>query len=278
MSPATTHYDYVLKEIRQIYRDNYQQEDIENIQRVFFEIIDLFAGRWEEFQRCDTRYHDLQHTMQAVIPMAQIMAGWNRSGQSPGISTKFFELGIIAVLLHDTGYIKRREDDGGTGAKYTFRHVQGSIKFAEDYLTPLGYSKEAITSVQNMISCTGVQINLAKIEFSCREEQIVGFSLGTADLLGQMAADNYIEKLPYLFEEFREGYKYEGVDKLKRQGITIFENADQLIKDPPHFYENVVKNRLKDMGSVYEFLAPGGRNRYFESIEKNIRQIKSRYY
>ena len=34
--------------------------------------------------------------------------------------------------------------------------------------------------------------------------RIVGFALGTADLLGQMAAPDYVDKLPVLYDEFVE--------------------------------------------------------------------------
>lgn len=267
----------VLKEIRRIYISNYKPNDAENIERAFFDTIDLFAGKREGFQRCDMRYHDLQHTLLAAMVMAQIMDGWNRSGRSPAISQKFFELGITAVLLHDSGYIKRWEEDGGTGAKYTFRHIKRSAEFAEEYLSSLGYDKGKITSVQNMIMCTGVIVDVSKINFSCDQERICGFALGTADLLGQMAEDDYVEKLPLLFEEFMEAYEYEGLDKLEKSGVIIFDSAEALIRNTPTFYEQIVKKRFRDMGSTYEVLAllsEDSTNPYIKAIAKNITEIK----
>ena len=44
-------------------------------------------------------------------------------------------LGLIAALLHDTGYIQTREDDDGTGAKYTRRPCGARIKSME-YISP----------------------------------------------------------------------------------------------------------------------------------------------
>ena len=55
-----------------------------------------------------------------------------------------------------------------------------------------------------MIFCTGINAALDKIPFQSEAEKIVGFALGTADLLGQMAADDYVEKLPVLYAEFAE--------------------------------------------------------------------------
>jgi len=46
-----------------------------------------------------------------------------------------------------------------------------------------------------MIRCTVRKANLALIPFQKRGRKR-RFALGTADLLGQMAADDYVEKLP----------------------------------------------------------------------------------
>lgn len=266
-----------LRKVKEIYRDNFEKHPLPMIEKVFRDVTDLFAGKMKGFHKCDTRYHDIQHTLKTVIVMAQIMDGWNRSGSLPIISQKFFDLGIIAALLHDVGYIKRLGDNTGTGAKYTFRHVKRSTEFAKQYLSSLGYNKNSIFSVQNMIWCTRNQTNLSNVKFSSKEEEIVAFSLGTADLLSQMSAHDYLEKLPILFDEFRQAYDYEGIDRLRHRGHIIFETLDDLIKNTPHFYENWIKNRLKDMGSVYKFIMShysNGRNHYIESIEKNLEKAR----
>ena len=42
----------------------------------------------------------------------------------------------------------------------------------------------------------------------CPENEILGKMLGTADLLGQMSDRTYLEKLPFLYLEF----KHAGID------------------------------------------------------------------
>src|SRR5690606_10931 len=103
------------------------------------------------------------------------------------------ELGLLAILMHDTGYLKRRDDTGGTGAKYTLIHVERSMEFAAELLRENHFTDSEINAVQNMIRCTGVNVNLAAIPFQSEEERIAGFALGTADLLGQMAAKDYVD-------------------------------------------------------------------------------------
>ena len=58
-----------------------------------------------------------------------------------------------------------------------------------------------------MIRCTGLTTDLPAIPFSNEQEMIVGHSIGTGDLLGQIAAPDYVEKLPLLYLEFEEAAK-----------------------------------------------------------------------
>jgi hypothetical protein len=267
----------ILNEIRSVYKENYQEANIGMIEVVLKDVIDLFSGKREGFLKCDTRYHDLSHTLQVLHPFIGIIDGWNKSKNSPNISRDFFDIGIIAVLLHDTGYIKTSDDVDGTGAKHTFIHTYRSADFAAHYLSEIGFEKQKICSVQNAIMCTGVKVDYNKLLFNSEEERIIGYALGTADLLGQMSAVDYPEKLSMLYTEFEEAYRYEGVERLHEKGITIFESAEDLIRKTPYFYENVVMGRFKEMGSLYKYLTyhfNDSRNPYIEAIEENIKKIR----
>lgn len=267
----------ILNEIRTIYKENYQEDNVEIIEVVLNDVIDLFSGKRKGFLKCDTRYHDLLHTLQVIPPFIGIIDGWNKSENNPNISREFFDMGIIAVLLHDTGYIKTRDDIEGTGAKYTFIHTQRSAEFAGHYLSHIGFEKHKISSVKNIIMCTGVKVDFNKILFNSEEERIVGYTLGTADLLGQMSAVDYPEKLPVLYREFEEAYRHEGIERLRKRGMTVFESADDLIRKTPYFYEVIVMERFKDMGSMHKYLPhhfKDSRNHYIEAIEENIKRIK----
>jgi hypothetical protein len=271
-------YKIILDRVKQIYKENYQDDDLEIIERVFNDFIDLFSGKMKGFLKCDTGYHDIIHTLQVLYPFIGIIDGWNKSGKPPKISKDFFKIGIIAVLLHDTGYIKTEDDIHGTGGKYTFVHIQRSSDFAGDYLGRIGFDKDKITSIKNIIMYTGVVVDYNKLPSSSQEEKIVGFALGTADLLGQMSATDYLEKLPALYREFEEAYHHEGIQKLHEKGLTLFKNSDDLIKSTPNFYEVIVKDRLEKMDSVYTCLThhfKDSRNHYIEAVEENIKKIKA---
>ncbi|HNS15226.1 MAG TPA: hypothetical protein PKM08_07840 [Syntrophorhabdaceae bacterium] len=270
-------YENILGEIKAICRSNYNDDDVRLVERVFQDSINLFDGKSEGFLKCDTRYHNIIHTLQTIPPFIEIIDGWNKSKSDPFVSKEYYMLGIIAVILHDTGYIKCDDDTEGTGAKYTFTHVQRSIDFAGAYLPGIGLDKDSIVSVQNAIRCTGVIFD-NKVHFHSGEERVIGYALGTADLLGQMSASDYVDKLPALYLEFEEAYNFEGMESLYGRGSTLFSDSGHLIVNTPVFFEKIVMERFKMMGSVYTYLAyhfNSSDNPYIKEIEKNLEKIKS---
>jgi hypothetical protein len=265
--------------LRKVCEVMYGDDDILFIERVIRDVIDLFEGKREGFCRADTLYHDLEHTVQTVRPFVEIIRGWNTNPAVQPISRDFFDLGVVAVLLHDTGYVRRQEDTKGTGGKFTFVHIDRSIDFAGEYLGSHSTKKSMVESVQKAIRCTGVRAD-DHVPFDSYQERAIGHALGSADLLGQMAAENYITKLPKLFDEFAEAYEYEGRDKLESMGIRIFEDVNDLIRSTPAFYQDVAQMRLKKLGGIYEQinrLHEDGRNPYIEAIETNIGKIAQQY-
>jgi hypothetical protein len=269
----------ILRDIRTICEINYSDNDITLIERVLSDVIDLFHGKRPGYQACDTEYHNLFHTFQTIPPFVGMIDGWNKSRRIPKISKKYFTFGTIGVLLHDTGYIKAEGDNDGTGAKYTFIHMERSVDFARHYLKEIGITSSNIPSILNIIRCTGVTLDI-NIHFHGNEEKIIGYALGTADLLGQMSTEDYIEKIPVLYNEFVEAYRFKGLDKLKGHGSTMPESADDLIRSTPKFYEDVALARFKLMGSMHEYLRyhfDSPDNPYLSAIEKNIALIKERW-
>ncbi len=128
-----------------------------------------------------------------------------------------------------------------------------------------------------MIHCTGVNANLDTIAFQSEWERILGCALGTADLLGQMAADDYIEKLPILYEELAEAAEHA---REKAQSIASFASAEDLMRKTPVFWEHFVQAKLaNEFGGLCRFLNdpyPSGPNEYLDRIQANIERLKSR--
>ncbi len=244
---------------------------------VFGWVIECFTGHFEGYQAVDAQYHDLEHTLQGTLCLARLLANRHHLGAVPRLSCREFELGLLAILLHDTGYLKTFGDTQGTGAKYTATHVTRSAEFAALLLGHRGFPASEIKAVQNMILCTGVNTVLKDLEFQSEAQQVAGFALATADLLGQMAADDYIDKLPILYEEFAEASAFSGE---KGGFVNSFKSPDDLITKTPVFWRNFVLPKLqKDFEGLYTFLNhpyPHGPNCYVEKIERNMAMLQAR--
>jgi hypothetical protein len=274
-SVATNDPSAVKTEVQAAYIAMFPQGDYEFVYRAFGWAEDCFAGRHPDYQAIDARYHDFEHTLQGTLCMTRLLRGRHAAGAQPRLSQRLFELGLLGILLHDSGYLKRRGDTAGTGAKYTATHVLRSLEFAAHLLTKNDFSTTDIQAVQNMIRCTGIDAYLESISFASDAERLVGFALGTADLLGQMAADDYVEKLPVLYAEFQEAARY---DHGHTDFITKFGGAHDLMQRTPAFWRDFVLPKLEnDFAGLHRFLNqpyPNGRNWYVDRIEANMGRIQ----
>ncbi|HLP76602.1 MAG TPA: HD domain-containing protein [Candidatus Paceibacterota bacterium] len=246
------------------------------VSRVFRWAEDCFTGHCQDYLPVDAPYHDFEHTLQGTLCMSRLLLGWHHSTTRPELTREIVELGLIAILLHDTGYLKHRGDADGTGAKYTVTHVKRSAEFAGELLREKGFTPAQIRSVQNMIQCTGLEGKVGQIEFSSELERRVGYALGTADLLGQMAAADYVEKLPLLYQEFAEAARFSNG---KTHFVAMYSSAEELMRKTPAFWDNFVQAKLtQDFGGVYRFLNnpfPDGSNEYIERIKANISRLRA---
>ena len=111
---ATNDLPAVRTEVQAAYIAMFPLGDYEFVFRVFGWVEDCFAGRHPDFQAIDARYHDLEHTLQGTLCMTRLLRGRHAAGTQPKLTQRLFELGLIGILLHDTGYLKRRDDTAGT--------------------------------------------------------------------------------------------------------------------------------------------------------------------
>ncbi len=249
--------------------------DRQFVPRAFDGAKECFTGHYADYQAIDARYHDFEHTLQGTLCFARLLQGRHQAGGQPPLSERILQLGLLAILLHDSGYLKKREDIQGTGAKYTLTHVQRSTEFAAARLAAAGYQPADIRAVQNMIRCTGVDAAVNRIEFQDAMEKVVGQALGTADLLGQMAAADYVEKLPVLYAEFEEAARHA---PNRAHSLGLFTSAADLRRKTPEFWEKYVARRLNhDFDGIHRFLNqpfPDGPNDYFQRIEVNMQRLR----
>jgi hypothetical protein len=264
-------------EVRSIYATLFPDGERAFVPRAFAWAAQCFRGELDGYQPIDIQYHDFEHTLQGTLCLTRLLRGRHRAGAEPVLTVRAFELGIVAILFHDTGYLKRRDDLEGTGAKYTAVHVGRSAEFANAFLAPNGFAATELRAVQNMICCTGLGGELETIRFQSELERTVGYALATADLLGQMAARDYVEKLRCLYVEFVEAARH--VTGAAARPYT-FDSVEALIRSTPGFWDNYVRPKLdRELGGLHAFLAdpyPDGPNPYMQRIEENLSRLRGR--
>ena len=91
-------------EVVRIYRNLYERAKAPTLDRAFDDMVALYRGHYPGYLRCDTEYHDLQHSLDVTLAMARLLDGYERSrGDGPHIDERLFQLGVICALYHDIG-------------------------------------------------------------------------------------------------------------------------------------------------------------------------------
>jgi len=257
----------VLSEIKIIVSTIIPEFDFRPLDRVFHDIVKLFYGDYPGYRKCNTEYHDLKHTTDTLLAITRIIHGYSINNEP--LCEKSVFLGLVSALMHDTGYIQTLDEKLGTGAKYTLEHVNRSMLFMEKYFVKNCYSMEDFKFCKKCISCTHMNIRIADIKFSSCEEELVCKMLGTADLLGQVADRIYLEKLLFLYYEFREG------------NVLGYGSELDLLKKTLKYYISTKKKFDSELEAlnkymIYHFKERYNINRdlYMEGIEKNIEYLK----
>jgi hypothetical protein len=234
----------------------------------------LFRGEIWNSQPSSLHYHDFSHTIQASYCFLDLVAGHARV-ESVKLAPREVELGLAGILLHDSGYLKVSGDNDGTGAKYTYSHVLRSCGLAASLLPLIGCRLNEITLVIDAISCTGISGNPYSVNFPSDNSRVIGCMIATADYLGQMAALEYPEKLPHLFNEFTEADDFNNVPFEQR----AFPSVSAMLAATPSFWTSFVRPKMDaDFGSVHKYLCLPDRpdyNPYIAAVEKNVLRISA---
>ena len=264
----TGSYKKLLAEVRRIFLFHYSDKAYKKVQKAASLTKELFEGDFEGYKACNTEYHDLKHTMDALLASMRLIDGYNLE-ETPLPEPLALNL-LIAALFHDTGYIQESGNDEGTGAKFTKNHVERSILFLENHHKQFGISRSSITVISQIIQCTGLSVDLESIPFAGREDRIAGYILGTADLLGQMSDRTYLEKLVFLYNEFREA------------GIMGFDTEFDILRKTLEFYK-LTKNRFSsNLMNIFQYARhhfrerfQSDRNLYIEAIDRHMDYLKT---
>jgi hypothetical protein len=257
-----------------LFAARYPGSDFAALARAFEDLQALFEGRFPGYLACDTLYHDVRHTLDMTLAMARLVDGHERvCAPSERLGPRRAALGVLVAMLHDTGYLRRADESHvANGAVFTKVHVSRSAEFAAAYLPQIGFGAEAGLAAR-LVHFTGYEMDLDEIQVARPHERMLGWMVGTADLIGQMSDRMYLEKCRYfLYAEFvwaniaRERFD-DG-----RELVRYASAADLMVKTPG-FYEHVARARIENkLGGADRFAEAhfDGPNPYQSEIERNI--------
>jgi len=248
-SPEAVH-----KEVLHILRLISPKFDTEPVDRVFKFTVDLYEGKLEEYKACNTDYHNLRHITDTYLAMARLLHGAQLNDAN--FTDREIVLGVTSALMHDTGMIQEASDTEGTGAKYTQDHVMLSMDFVEKHAASLLLESQEVIDLRDMILCTDLMAEITALDFSSEKIELLGKMLGTADLIAQMADRTYLEKLLFLFHEFREAK------------MGDFKNEVDFLHQTVNFFEISTKRFKETLDDTNRFMAPHFKARW--DIDENL--------
>ncbi len=219
--------DAVWVEVYQFLAPHLTETDWQPLTAAFATAIDLYEGRFPGYQACNTPYHDLRHVTDVFLALARLIHGSLLDGFV--LDGRSIALALSASLFHDSGLIQSSDDTDGTGAKYLADHDQRSLRLMRVYGRKSGWSESEIEAGCFLISCTDLSRDVAEIAYPSAPIEHLGKLLAAADLIAQMADRVYLEKLLYLYHEFKEGGigNYTGEVDLLRKTIGFYQLVDQ---------------------------------------------------
>jgi HD superfamily phosphodiesterase len=261
--------DGSVTETRKIASRFLKEAELDTFDRIFKDIYQLFRGEFPGYRSSNTKYHDFEHTLSVVLATARLIHGCSEDGLT--FAARDVLLTLIASLLHDVGLIQEKHDREGSGAKYTIGHEERSIAFLREYLPDKGFTAQEIETCANFIRCTILSLPPGQVPFSATEHRKLGYIVGTADLLAQMADRLYLEKLLLLYKEFEEAR------------LPGFDSELELLKKTKDFFEVVARKRLnEDLGGVcchmrthFKNWMDIDRDLYTDSISNHINYLET---
>jgi len=252
----------VREQVHRIVGEILPGHDMRAIDRAFALIEAGCRGDLDGYASLRTPYHDAGHILEVVLCSARLLHSLHLGGEP--LDALAIDACLVGALLHDSGYLMNATEAEGSGAQFTKIHVPRGVVFAE---TEMGrdLSQELLAATGKVILATDHRPVALPPEFSSRSERIAAHVTATADLVGQMANREYLERLLLLYYEFREG------------GIHTFVDVHDLLEKTRGFYRLMAVRLQGELGNLapqlvrhFDKVRGVRRNYYIESIGRNI--------
>lgn len=240
--------------------------DLTVVRCVFDFVVAIFDGRIAGYRPLRTPYHNRTHTLEVVVCAARLLHGMHVAGVA--VDARMIDSVITGALFHDTGYVLKDEEAEGTGAQFTEQHVARSVEIAKKHFGRV--SRGLMHSVCIAIQATDHRLAPDDLGDMSDEQRLAAQLLATADIVGQMASRDYLERLLFLYFEFREA------------GMGDYADMNDLLEKTIGFYSLTRKRLCAQLGGLVDYLAlhfrdaqSVERNFYLESIDQNIAYLKT---
>jgi hypothetical protein len=232
------------------------------IEQAFGLIETACGGSLVGYQSLLTPYHDASHVLEVVLCSARLLHGLHLGGELLDALT--IDACIVGALLHDAGYLMDNAEATGTGAQFTLTHVVRGVVFAEQQMAAI-LPDPLMRAAGKVIMTTDHRPVAIMPHYDNRSQQLAAWVTASADLIGQMANRQYLERLLLLYFEFREA------------GINFFTDIHDLLEKTDGFYQLMAMRLQSELGDLVPHLtrhfdqARGvRRNFYKESVDRNL--------
>lgn len=269
----------VNREVRAVFAVCYPGASYDAIDRSFELFNELYEGCHAAYHGCDTHYHNIQHVLDVTLAIARLIAGYEQQCDAgASFNATQASTAIITALFHDVGYLRKLEEANVKhGAEYTKVHISRGEIFIRKHFKAIGMATEAETAAL-LIQFTGYEKPIVDIKVRDKKYQLLGYMLGTADIIAQMSDRTYLEKCrDHLYPEFILGGLCERRDAAGRCEI-IYNSADDLLEKTPAFIRTTIHDRLiGSFQSVFYYAEVyfGGINLYMMNVKKNLFYLES---
>ncbi len=233
--------EHSLNEFRRLFSapDSAQEQSLEQATRTALETL----------LNCDCPYHDLQHTILVTDVGQSILQG--RQLARGDLTAHDWLQAVVAMLFHDVGYLRNLlSDDDATSCAINDegQRISPPPGCTDAFMTPYHVSRGKLYVTERFANdpaldtgTIGACIEMTRFPVPSGPGYTDTDSLPglvrSADLIGQMADPQYLEKLSRLFAEFVE------TGDAGRMG---FDNPGDLRAGFPEFFYNQVHPYIKE--------------------------------
>lgn len=226
----------IFDEVSELLTARLNKDDFALLTRCYTTAVHLYRGEWPGYQPCNTEYHNLFHATHTFLALARFIHGSYL--EDAGFSSRRATIALCVAVFHDSGYLQE-VGDTGSGAKYTREHVQRGIDLFYSLASEWRISAEELVTVEKFFFATDIAIPYEDLTFPDEECRRLAHLLDAADLITQMSDRTYLEKLLFLFHEFREA------------GLSLYSDENEMLRKTVDFYA-MIEKRLSTIDRIVD--------------------------